>query len=332
MLFIKAFDTFLAEEVNLNKSRIDTLVNRVTAIEGFITASSWQPTITRYSRQGSWAHKTIIKPLGNGGFDADVLVIVEHVQGWNAEDYVLKLEEAFNGSGTYKDKAGLGNRCVTLEYSGNFEIDIVPCVINRPGRTSNFEVCNRRDNKFEATDSEAYTRWLEQRNEWVGNDRFREVTRLLKYIRDVKLTFSCKSILLTTLIGERITHTDAYSQHIYFPDLPSALHTLVHRLDDYLQAHPRLHEIRNPVLPSENFIRHWDDDKYENFREMIHKYWEWIDDAYLETNEGESTRKWQKIFGDEFNKADSKALGACPDRHCDGHLLQVNRLRRPLRG
>jgi hypothetical protein len=109
MLFIKAFDTFLAEEVNLNKSRIDTLVNRVTAIEGFITASSWQPTITRYSRQGSWAHKTIIKPLGNGGFDADVLVIVEHVQGWNAEDYVLKLEEAFNGSGTYKDKAGLAH-------------------------------------------------------------------------------------------------------------------------------------------------------------------------------------------------------------------------------
>ena len=25
-------------------------------------------------------------------------------------------------------------------------------------------------------------------------------------------------------------------------------------------------------------------------------------------------------------------LGACPDRHCDGHLLQVNRLRLPLRG
>src|SRR5258707_8257600 len=26
------------------------------------------------------------------------------------------------------------------------------------------------------------------------------------------------------------------------------------------------------------------------------------------------------------------SLGACPDRHCDGHLLQVNRLRLPLRG
>src|SRR5258707_13074835 len=27
-----------------------------------------------------------------------------------------------------------------------------------------------------------------------------------------------------------------------------------------------------------------------------------------------------------------RKLGACPDRHCDGHLLQVNRLRLPLRG
>src|SRR5260370_24854897 len=27
-----------------------------------------------------------------------------------------------------------------------------------------------------------------------------------------------------------------------------------------------------------------------------------------------------------------RPLGACPDRHCDGHLLQVNRLRLPLRG
>jgi hypothetical protein len=308
MKFVSAFDTFLIEEVNLNKSRIETLIKRVETIEGFITGSTWLSTIIRYSRQGSWAHKTIIKPPGTQGFDADVLAIVDHVSGWSAEDYVLKLKDVFSASGTYKDKAGLGNRCVTLEYFGDFEIDIVPCVINRPGRTSNFEVCNRRDNEFEPTDSEAYTRWLEQRNDWVGNDRFREVTRLLKYIRDVKLTFSCKSILLTTLIGDRITHTDAFYRDTNFSDLPTSLHTLVRRLDEYLQAHPDLHEIRNPVLPSENFVRHWDDDKYTNFCEMIHKYSEWIHDAFLETDEAESTRKWQRIFGDGFNKSSSKAI------------------------
>jgi hypothetical protein len=308
MKFISAYDLFLKDQVNLNKTRIETLIQRVESIEGFITASTWSPTITRYSRQGSWAHKTIIKPPGTRGFDADLLVIVEHVRGWNAEDYILKLMEVFNGSGTYKDKAGLGNRCVTLEYSGDFEIDIVPCVVNRSGRMSNFEVCNRRDNEFEPTDSEAYTRWLEQRNEWVGNDRFREVTRLLKYIRDIKLTFSCKSILLTTLIGDRITSADTFYKDAYFPDLPTSLHTLVQRLDEYLQNHPKLHDVRNPVLPSENFIRHWDEDKYSNFRDMIHKYWEWIDDAFIETDEAESTRKWQRIFGDDFNRESNKAI------------------------
>jgi hypothetical protein len=308
MKFISAFETFLKDEVNLNKTRIETLNQRVETIEGFITASPFLPTITRYSRQGSWAHRTIIKPPGTRGFDADLLVIVEHVRGWNAEDYVLKLKEVFNASGTYKDKVGLGNRCVTLEYSGDFEIDIVPCVINRPGRVSNFEVCNRRDNEFEPTDSEAYTGWLEQRNEWVGNDRFREVTRLLKYIRDIKLTFSCKSILLTTLIGNCITGADAFYKDTYFRDLPTSLDTLVQRLDEYLQSHPKLHDIRNPVLLPENFIRHWDEDKYSNFRDMIHKYWEWIDDAFIETDEAESTRKWQRIFGDDFNRESNKAI------------------------
>ena len=113
MKFVSAFDTFLIEEVNLNKSRIETLIKRVETIEGFITGSAWLPTIVRYSRQGSWAHKTIIKPPGTQGFDADVLAIFDHVSGWSAEDYVLKLKDVFSASGTYKDKAGLGNRCVS---------------------------------------------------------------------------------------------------------------------------------------------------------------------------------------------------------------------------
>ena len=162
---------------------------------------------------------------------------------------------------------------------GDFEIDVVPCVVNRPGATSRFEVCNRVENQFEATDGEAYTAWLSQRNDWTGNDKLREITRLLKYLRDIKTTFSCKSILLTTLLGGLITQADVY-QAANFADLPTALKTLVGRLDDYLQARPQLHDINNPILPQESFNRHWDQDKYATFREMIHKYREWIDEAF----------------------------------------------------
>src|SRR6266853_3141545 len=227
MKLVAEFKKILDQEVNLNKTRIGTLAERVKAIQDFLPGANWGPRISRFSPQGSWAHKTIIKPPGEQGFDADVLVFVQPVPGWRPEDYILKLKEAFRGSGTYRDKAGLHTRCVRREYVGDFEIDVVPCIVNRPGGTSQFEVCNRTDNRFEPTEGAAYTRWLAQRNDWVGGDYLREVTRLMKYLRDIKITFSCKSVLLTTLMGERITEMDAYNRAVLFPDLPTALKTIV---------------------------------------------------------------------------------------------------------
>ena len=66
MKLIDHFDTFLEDTVNLNKTRIDTLESRVETIENFVKAKSYQADIQKFSPQGSWAHKTIIKPL-NGG-------------------------------------------------------------------------------------------------------------------------------------------------------------------------------------------------------------------------------------------------------------------------
>jgi hypothetical protein len=298
---IDHFKTFMAGEVNLNKSRIDDLTCRVETISKFIVNSDWGPVIHRFSPQGSWAHKTIIKPFGTGGFDADLVIFVSPVRGWSAKEYVLELRRVFKESKFYEDKVSLRTRCVVLDYANDFHIDLVPCLIDRLGG-SKFEVCNRREDTFEATNSEAYSEWFNTRNDWTGDNRLREVIRLLKYLRDIKSTFTCKSILLTTLVGERVTVADNAYRATYFPDLPTALKSLVGRLDDYLQGRPDLHKITNPVLPTEDFIRHWDNDKYSNFRELIHKYKIWIDEAYAERDPAESIVKWQRLFGDEFGK------------------------------
>jgi hypothetical protein len=176
---ISEFEAFLNDEVNLDQRRIDTLVGRVSTIEQFLENSDWEPKIIRFSAQGSWAHKTIIKPPGNKGFDADLLVFIEPVNEWTAEDYIFNLRRVFRASDRYKDKTTLSNRCVTLEYSGDFDLDVVPYIVNRPGGTYHYEVCNRVDDEFEPTHSEAYTKWLAQRNEWVAQDKLQEVTRLL---------------------------------------------------------------------------------------------------------------------------------------------------------
>jgi hypothetical protein len=297
------FDSFIRDTVNLNQTRIDRLNNHVVAVQSFLKKSDYEPRIRRFSAQGSWAHKTIIKPLENKEFDADLVMFIKSVEGWSASDYVDELYQVFKNSGTYKEKSLKNNRCVTLNYSGDFHLDVVPCVVtNKDENECKYEICNSRDNKFEETKPEKYTAWLVERNSWIGYNNLRKVTRLAKYLRDIKGHFSVKSILLTTLLGNQIQIGDQADKEGLFDDLPTALISILGRLDDYLQDHPNMPDVCNPVLPQELFTRHWDQKKYVNFRTSIHRYREWMDDAYEEPERDKSIQKWRKVFGDAFAK------------------------------
>jgi len=309
MKLTEHFKDFLENTVNLNQSRIDLLEQRVETIGAFLRKSDYAPRIFRFSRQGSWTHKTIIKPPKERDFDADLLAIIGAVEGWKAADYVNELYRIFRGSQIYADKASRGTRCVELDYAGDFHLDVVPCIQVIEGENKRFWVCNRleEDDGFEETASEAYTNWLAEKNRIVGNNQLCKVIRLLKYLRDIKETFSAKSILLTTLVGMQITNDDAIFRLLksgYFSDLPTSLKTIINRLDNFLQARPSMPTIENPVLTEENFNRHWDQDKYENFRNKIHQYREWIEDAYTESVRDESIRKWRRVLGDDFAKGE----------------------------
>ena len=82
------FNSFLANVVNLNSTRLDQLENSFAAIEVFLRNSNYVPRIVRLYKHGSWAHQTIIRPLDGRPFDADVILFVRPVEGWTAADYV----------------------------------------------------------------------------------------------------------------------------------------------------------------------------------------------------------------------------------------------------
>lgn len=294
------FANFLDATVNLNTTRIETLEGNVTAIQKFVRQSDWGPVVRGFEHQGSWAHDTIIKPVDGGEFDADLLVMVDPVEGWTAADYVKELRRVFKASPTYKDKSKAWDYCVTVTYAGDQKVDVAPCVVSRTvaGR---LEVCNRSKDAFERSEPVAYTAWMVERNGYSGLNSFRKVTRLLKYLRDVKVTFSCPSVLLTTLIGYRIEAGDKGSDA--FKDVPTSLQTIVHRLDDYLQARPSKPAIRNPELWEEDLGTLWKTDRqYANFRSFVNKYRGWIDEAVAAVDVNASIIAWRKVFGDEFAK------------------------------
>lgn len=302
MKLVNDFKDFLSDTVNLNQNRITLLESRVDAIKSFLRASDLEPTISTFIAQGSWAHDTIIRPVDGGEFDADLLMKVRQVDGWSAAQYVKELGRVFFDSGRYADKTQIYDYCVTITYADDCKIDIAPLVMDREYQGT-LEVCDKRNDKFDESQPIEYTRWMREKNGYSGNNSFRKATRLIKYIRDIKKRFSCPSVLLTTLIGHRIEWLDSDSDS--FADTPSALQTIMGRLDDWLQARPDKPVVQNPSLPAENFADLWNDIQYANFRNFVNKYRTWVDDAINAETRSDSIEKWRKVFGDEFAKGEN---------------------------
>jgi hypothetical protein len=296
MKFIKIFENFLEDEVNLVPVKVERAEQGFHAIKKFLENNQlFGPHIKDVSKQGSLRQKTIINPVTDEDeFDVDLVFLMDAMDGWESKDYLNKLHAEFKKSDRYKEKVDRKGktRCMTIDYEDDFHIDIIPSI--QSGDTS--YIMNKNDNTFEPTDGDGYAVWFEEKNETVGNNNLIKVVRLMKYIRDFKNTFSVKSVLLTTLLGYQVDDVDENS----YTDLPTALKILINNLNKFLQGNPIMPIINNPVLVEENFNRHWDEEKYSNFRDKINGINTKINEAYDSMDEEESLQNWQEIFGADF--------------------------------
>lgn len=306
MKLIEYFKEFLKNEVNLNKTRVELLDKRVLTITDFLKqdetlSDNFIDTIP----QGSYAHKTIIKPVQDyHQFDADLLLYLKEFEEWNPEDYVNNVYDIFKSSSTYKDIVKRKDRCVVIDYAGDFHIDIVP-FLERHGKKY---ITNRNEESFELTDSEAYNTWIDDKNR-ITNGNFVKVVRLLKYIRDYKTTFSVKSVVLNVLLGDRINDAALLQDSLCYQDLPTTLRTVMNSLKSYVDANYYMPIIYDPGQTGDDLSRRWDQEKYRNFRSKIIYYADKIEEAYVETNKDTSLKKWQDVFGEDF-KASKGASNA----------------------
>jgi len=308
MKLTKHFDAFLRHKVNLSDGRITTLDDRVTAVEHFLSSGT-DPIAENFISlipQGSYAQRTIINPVAsNDEFDADVLLEMNEVAGWDAKDYVEQVYTVLRSSGTYRDKVSRRSRCVTINYAGEFHMDVVP-YLERHGEHF---ITNRNTDQFERTNPEGFNEWLDEQNR-ITSGRLVKVIRLLKYIRDYKNNFSAKSVILTILLGEQVSDAALWADPDHYKDLPTAFLSLLTDLNDHLQANPLMPSIDDPSCPSENFNHRWDQEQYANFRNRINTYQGWAKDAYDEPNLDASYAKWRKLFGDKFGTYDSDTVKA----------------------
>jgi hypothetical protein len=292
------FGVLLSDTVNISHFKLDLLDRRVSAIYEALSADPLLgPRVEGMSKQGSWAHRTIINPVGENEFDADFMLYLDDDADWNPRDYLSAVKTALSNHPVYGSMpVERKKRCVRVIYSNSCHVDIVPA-IRRGGAEY---VPFFKDNSWERTDPEGFTAWMKDKDGTAGGE-LRRVIRLMKFLRDHRNSFTgTRSVILTTLLGEQVTASNKYFDPGYYKNVPTALLHIVSDLDQYLWSRPVMPTIADPSGSGATFDHRWNQETYAYFRERIHAHAEEIEDAYRCLDKNESVSKWQALFGDGF--------------------------------
>ena len=297
------FAGLLDGAVNINPDRLRQLDEHVAAIKDCLRGDDDLASIVRsFLPQGSWAQRTIIRPLPGMEFDADLLVDMKRQRQWSDDpkQYLLAVHGVLLASARYRNRVELKTRCVRVIYANDCHVDLVPYV-HISGWFDRHLIVNRAVNRFEEVNPNGFTEWMRGQDR-LANGNLRRTIRLLKYLRDYKETFTVPSVILTVIVGNRVNWwrsrlLDGYA------DLSSAFTRLVTDTDGWLQERPDLPAISDPSCPEARFDHRLTQQGYENFRRKFHGYAEKISTAFDTTSRNESIALWREIFGDAFTPA-----------------------------
>lgn len=294
------FQSFLVDTVNVDDRRLATLNDRIDTVSGFLEGA---PVIggmfLATTPQGSLAHRTIIKPLPDHEIDADILLELEFQNSWPPRRYIEETYAAFRTDGRFRDRVTAKNRSVRVQYAGDMHIDVVPCLEQAGAQY----ITNRGDGTegaFERTDPTGYTAWLDDQSRITGGNLIK-VIRLMKWLRDYKETFTCRSVILNVLLGERVNAARLAIDPNYYADVPTTLVHLLENLTEYLQPYDAyMPRIVDPACPEVDYNHRWNNDQYLNFRKQIAGYARRAREAYDEEDSDRSIKLWRGLFGDDF--------------------------------
>lgn len=292
-----AFDKFLEDVVELGEPQLRQLEGRVQSIyTALISEEILGGIVKDHHPQGSWAHRTIIRPVGQyDEFDADFLLELQPNRDWDLspQEYLKAVRAAFLRHPTYKTMVQKKNRCVRIRYANSCHVDVVPYIV-RPDGTQ--QIVNYKENKFEPTNPGGFTEWMQEKDE-LAHDNLRRVLRLMKYLRDIKNRYTCPSVVLTTIVGERVQTVDAEAR---YGDVPTAFTSLMDDLETWMNWYSSVPPLPDPSCPGTDFNHRWDPERYATFKTETQGYAAWARDAAAETAPAKAVVLWQKLFGPKF--------------------------------
>lgn len=302
--------TFLKEYINIDKKRLENAKSKVSwedwALTKYLENNLWENFTQVY--QWSFAYETIIKPDPNtetGKYDVDLAIRLNYKEDreWEEYKYHELILSCLKNSDRYKDKLDeTKERAVRVQYGANdweFYVDLVPMFHD----WDNWNVVDRKNNIAEISGWSEFRDRVNKQNNKTSTDEstakfLKEAIRIYKYLRNQSNPDLIRSVQLTLLLARQI---DKLSEGD-FETLSSTFHWISQKLKEELESINNLSglDLSNPWLPEEIFDRKLTEEDFQEFKERFIEIAEKIEEAYNETDEENSIKKRQNIFGEDF--------------------------------
>lgn len=269
--------------------------------------------------QGSFRIGTTVKPLANDEYDID---LVCHLQKDGTITDPMALLEAVHQriitNKIYEPISEKKNRCVRINYKGNFHLDILPARSDPYASQNCLLVPDRDTRNWKASNPKGYAEWFEDvatvriellekarieplpRYEKLSNKLpLQQTVQLLKRWRDIafseKEDFSPPSIVLTTLAGKN------YKKELLVTE---SLTTVVSGIVNEINNASEPLVVLNPSNLKECLSEKWIKEvaSYNLFMKSFKEFKQKWEELFLVSGISEISLRLEKLFGEKVVK------------------------------
>jgi len=335
----------MAEQVQLDSTRYGRMISGYEAVKDWIEADEvfFKPYKYDVYPHGSVRILTTVKPIGKDEFDLDIAIHLKAKWANHTPERIYnELKRRLMEHELYKKMLEPKNRCLRLNYQGDFHIDILPGIQEFDWDENRLKVPDRSLGYWVSSNPRGYANWFLGRanmiqqsllekalkaeklpaDDFHNKKPLQRAVQLIKRFRDIYFqkddTYKTSSIVLTTIAGRFYNGEDS---------IFGTVENIIIRIKSQLLATPQKFKVLNPVNDQENFTDKWEEDSgyYKAFVEFC----DYLDGAWqkLKKENGviEESHIFKGLVGDDiFAEAQKKQVNEVESYRAKG-LLGANR-------
>ena len=272
----------VAEALQLTPTQYQSAVEKYQAVGRWLSASE-SPLAALHPAiypQGSMALQTTVRPLRRMEYDLDLVCEVRPTRA-SAMELFNTVYARLHENGTYRPILEKKNRCVRLNYAGNFHLDIIPAQPDPPRPPMSVVVPDRKLQDWSPSNPRGYAAWFHDRSRGIEKVRaavealptqtppdlktpLSVAVQTIKRRRDVMFAdadTAPRSIVLTTLAARHYRGGDCVATII--------TQILAGIEAEVLAAAPERIRVCNPTNDGERFCDSFTDEGYDAFVHFV---------------------------------------------------------------